>query len=55
MKRIKILVRKNLKMTEGKVAAQVIHAALGLAEKEKLSPLQTVIVLLVSDKNLQKW
>jgi len=34
VKRLKLLVHKNLKMTERKVAAQCVHAALGLYKKD---------------------
>jgi peptidyl-tRNA hydrolase len=34
MKRLKLLVHKNLKMSERKVAAQCVHAALGLYKKD---------------------
>lgn len=34
MKRIKVLARKNLKMSEGKLAAQCVHAALGLYKSD---------------------
>jgi len=40
------LVRKNLGMSPGKVAAQAVHAALGLNEVEH----SRVVVLEVSDK-----
>jgi peptidyl-tRNA hydrolase len=45
--RIKAIYRKNLKMTEGKVAAQVAHAVknLGLTPEDS-----DIIVLKVSDK-----
>jgi len=36
--RIKILVRRNLKMSPGKVAAQSVHAVLALASIMKASP-----------------
>lgn len=36
--RIKILVRRNLKMSPGKVAAQSVHATLALASLLKASP-----------------
>jgi peptidyl-tRNA hydrolase len=36
--RIKILVRRNLKMSPGKVAAQSVHAALALASVLNASP-----------------
>ena len=34
MKKIKLLIHKNLKMSERKVAAQCVHAALGLYKKD---------------------
>ena len=37
-KRIKILVRRNLKMSPGKVAAQSVHATLALASIMEASP-----------------
>jgi peptidyl-tRNA hydrolase len=49
MKRIKILARKNLKMSSGKLAAQSVHAALALTSIEKLDAMQSVVVLEVSD------
>jgi peptidyl-tRNA hydrolase, PTH2 family len=51
MKRVKILVRKNLKMTPGKMAAQCVHAAIGLGVKD---PLISVVVLEVSDKKFNE-
>lgn len=36
MKRIKILARKKLKLSPGKLAAQSVHAALALAELDKI-------------------
>ena len=54
MKRIKILCRKNLKMSPGKLAAQAVHAALALTSLEKLDPLQSVVVLEVSDKKFNE-
>jgi peptidyl-tRNA hydrolase len=48
MKRIKILYRKNLKMSPGKlVASQCVHAALGLEDTDYM---MSVVVLGVSDK-----
>jgi len=44
---VKAIYRKNLKMTEGKVASQVAHAVLGLNLALKPSK---IIVLKVSDK-----
>ena len=51
--RIKILVRKNLKMTELKTAAQCVHAALNLY---KLYPQDhwSCVVLGVSDKKFEE-
>lgn len=49
--RIKVLVRRNLKMSSGKIAAQAVHAALWLKEKDsRVHHLSTVVVLEVSDK-----
>lgn len=45
MKRIKILARKNLKMSPGKLAAQSVHAALALAALVPLDPMMSVVVL----------
>lgn len=45
--KIKAIYRKNLKMSEQKVAAQVSHAIVGLGTQD---PLITIIVLKVSDK-----
>lgn len=47
MKRLKILYRKNLKMTMGKIAEQCVYAANGINYTDKNIP---VIVLGVSDK-----
>jgi peptidyl-tRNA hydrolase len=52
--RLKILARKNLKMTPGKLAAQSVHAALGLALKAQLEAAMPVVVLEVSDKKFQE-
>lgn len=46
VQRIKILARKNLKMSPGKLAAQAVHAALML---KGTNPMQSVVVLEVSD------
>ena len=54
MKRIKILARKNLKMSPGKLAAQAVHAALALTSLEKLDPLQSVVVLEVTDRKFNE-
>jgi peptidyl-tRNA hydrolase len=45
--KVKILYRKNLKMSPGKVAAQAVHAAVGLGHTYESMP---VVVLGVSDK-----
>lgn len=50
MQRIKILARKNLKMSPGKLAAQSVHAALGLAVQAELHPLMSVVVLEVNGR-----
>jgi peptidyl-tRNA hydrolase len=52
--RLKILARKNLKMTPGKLAAQSVHAALGLALKAQLEAAMPVVVLEVSDKKFNE-
>ena len=52
MLKIKVIYRKNLKMTEGKVAAQVSHAIIGL-DKIILNKITTdciIVVLKVSDR-----
>lgn len=64
-KRIKLLFRKNLKMTEGKIAAQCVHAALGLnlilldtdefrETNRCLDPMLSVVVLGVSDAKFKE-
>jgi len=45
--RVKTIYRKNLKMSVGKIAAQVAHAVIGLGITD---PLCTIVVLGVSDK-----
>ncbi len=45
--RVKAIYRKNLKLTEGKVAAQISHAVIGLGIND---PLCTIIVLSVRDR-----
>ncbi len=56
MLRIKILVRKNLKMSEGKVASQAVHAALGLAKlaPQASDPMLSVVTLLISDAKFEE-
>jgi peptidyl-tRNA hydrolase len=44
---IKAIYRKNLKMSEGKVAAQIAHAVIGLGITD---PLCTIRVIKVSDQ-----
>ena len=51
--RIKILARRNLKMTPGKQAAQSVHAALGLY-KQNPQPHWSCVVLEVSDKKFEE-
>jgi len=49
--KIKAIYRKNLKMTEGKVAAQVAHAVKNLG----VTPVEcNIIVLKVSDKKFEE-
>jgi peptidyl-tRNA hydrolase len=50
--RIKSIYRKNLKMSEGKVAAQIAHAVknLGITPKDC-----DIIVLKVSDKKFEEY
>ena len=50
--RIKAIYRKNLKMTEGKVAAQVAHAVKNLGVTP---PDSDIIVLRVSDKKFNEY
>lgn len=45
--KLKILYRKNLKMSPGKIAAQAVHAATGIGHEYATMP---VVVLSVSDK-----
>lgn len=49
MKRIKILARKKLNMSPGKLAAQSVHAALALATQVELHPMMSVVVLSVNE------
>ena len=51
--RIKILVRKNLKMSPNKTAAQCVHAALG-AYKKNPTDHYACIVLEASDKKFEE-
>lgn len=49
--RIKAIYRKNLKMSEGKVAAQISHAVKNLGETPRDCD---IIVLKVSDKKFEE-
>jgi peptidyl-tRNA hydrolase len=49
--KLKILYRRNLKMTPGKIAAQAVHAAIAL---EADDPMMSVVVLGVSDKKFEE-
>jgi len=49
--RLKIIYRKNLKMSPGKLAAQAVHAATGINHKEYY---MNVVVLAVSDKKFKE-
>jgi len=51
--RIKILVRRNLKLTPGKQSAQCVHAALALYKMEPRA-YHSCVVLEVSDKKFQE-
>jgi peptidyl-tRNA hydrolase len=58
MKKVKILVRKNLRLSRGKMAAQAVHAALdlvslGFIDVDSYKGLP-VIVLEVSDKKFEE-
>jgi peptidyl-tRNA hydrolase len=46
--RVKVLYRKNLKMSPGKLAAQVAHAVIGLGVTDTMA---TIVVLESSDSN----
>ena len=55
MMKIKILYRKNLKMSPGKLAAQAVHAVLGFVTlNEVVDPVCSVIVLGVSNKKFDE-
>lgn len=47
---VKVIYRKNLKMSEGKLASQVAHAVIGLGVKEEC----IIRVLKVSDKKFDE-
>lgn len=53
MCRIKVLYRRNLKMSEGKLAAQVAWAVLGLARKNPQN-FDRIVVLKASDKQFNE-
>lgn len=55
-KRIKILYRKNLKMTEGKLAAQCVHVALAIKEYhgKQIDAMSSVVVLGISDNKFEE-
>ena len=53
MKKIKMLPRRNLKMTDNKLAAQCVHAALGLHKKDPQEHWR-VVVLDASDKKFEE-
>lgn len=48
--KIKILVRKKLNLSPGKLAAQAVHAALLLCTLEEINPMMPVVVLIVNEK-----
>lgn len=53
--KIKILYRKNLKMSDGKIAAQSVHAALLLYKIDDRTEFDaSVVVLGVSDKKFEE-
>jgi peptidyl-tRNA hydrolase len=53
LKTIKLLVRKNLRMSERKVAAQCVHAAIGLYKRDPQDH-WTCIVLEASDNKFEE-
>jgi len=53
MKKIKMLVHKNLNMSERKVAAQCVHAAIGLYRKDPQEH-WSVVVLETSTKKFEE-
>jgi len=53
IKKIKLLVRRNLKMTDNKLAAQCVHAAIGLYKKDPQDHWKCV-VLDASDKKFDE-
>jgi peptidyl-tRNA hydrolase len=53
--RIKVLYRKNLKMSPGKIAAQAVHAALALKESRgHINAMTSVVVLGVSNRKFDE-
>ena len=50
--KLKILYRKNLKMSPGKLGAQCAHAAVAISKDNKPNP---IIVLGVSDKKFEEF
>jgi len=52
MHTLKVLYRKNLKMSPGKIAAQSVHAALGLMKTDPVT-YSGCIVLEVTDKQFE--
>lgn len=50
-RRLKILYRKNLKMSPGKIAAQAVHASAAIGHDK---PLMSVVVLGVSDRKFSE-
>lgn len=54
-RQIRIIYRKNLKMTPGKLAAQSVHAALGLKTLfPQLTAMDSVVVLQASDAKFEQ-
>jgi len=49
--RVKVIYRKNLKMSVGKIAAQTAHAVIGLGITDALC---TIVVLGVSNKKFEE-
>lgn len=49
--RLKIIYKKNLKMTGGKIAAQAVHAAMGIGH---IDPEMSIVVLGFSNKKYKQ-